>query len=211
MRNQNCTIYVVRHGETEGNVKKILQGHTDFPLTEKGIKQAQELAVKLKNIHFDEAYSSDLLRAKRTAQIITLEKKIVVKTTQAIRERSFGTYENKTYEEVDLELKDLIDKFEKMSNKDKFKHSVHTEFESDEKISTRLILFLRELAVANVGKTILVVCHGGIMRATLIRLGFGSYSDLPLGAVKNLGYFVLESDGVDFEIKETWNIEKLKK
>ena len=60
------TIYIVRHGETKWNVKQLMQGHKDSPLTEKGIEQAEEIKKELKNIHFYRIFSSDLLRAKRT-------------------------------------------------------------------------------------------------------------------------------------------------
>lgn len=208
MKRKNCTIYVVRHGETEGNVNRVLQGYSDFPLTKKGIDQAKELAKKFSTIRFEAVFSSDLLRAKRTAEIITLEKKMVVKTTQAIRERNFGKFEGKNWEVVNRQLKKLIEEYEKLSEEDKFKKRVHDEIESDEEVATRFILFLREIAIAYTGKTVMMVSHGGIMRAVLIHLGFGNYDEMPLGVVKNLGYFKMVSDGVDFEIKETWNIEK---
>lgn len=56
-------IYVVRHGETNWNVQGLLQGHTDIPLNEQGVKQAHELKEKLKEISFGKILSSDLSRA----------------------------------------------------------------------------------------------------------------------------------------------------
>jgi broad specificity phosphatase PhoE len=64
------TIYLTRHGETEWNEKKIIQGHSDIPLNKKGIKQANLLGMELKNIHFDAVFSSDLVRAKKSAEIM---------------------------------------------------------------------------------------------------------------------------------------------
>ncbi|MBI2630816.1 histidine phosphatase family protein [Candidatus Nomurabacteria bacterium] len=54
-----CTLYLVRHGETEWNVKKITQGQSESTLTENGIRQAEETAEKLKDIKFDAIFSSD--------------------------------------------------------------------------------------------------------------------------------------------------------
>ena len=88
-----CTLYLVRHGETDWNVKGLLQGHTDIDLNKTGIKQAKELAKKLRRIKFAISFSSDLLRARRTAEIIATEKKIAVKTTTTLRERKFGRFE----------------------------------------------------------------------------------------------------------------------
>ena len=92
-----CTLYIVRHGETEWNVKKIIQGNEDIPLNKKGESQAKELAKKLRHIKFDVIFSSDLIRAKRTAEIINIEKKLIVQTTKALKERYFGKYQGKSF------------------------------------------------------------------------------------------------------------------
>lgn len=206
--NNYCIFYIIRHGETLGNVKRILQGQSDYPLTKLGINQAKEAAEKFQNINFDEVFSSDLFRAKHTAQLLLLERKIAVKTTEKLRERSFGRYEGKSWFHEDAHLKKMLKKYEKLSAEGKMKFKFSDDQESDEELSTRMLTFLREIAVAYPGKTILIVSHGGIMRATLIKLGFGSYQQVPPGAVKNLGYFKLKSDGVDFFIDETEGIEK---
>ncbi len=207
-KNQYCTFYIVRHGETEANVKRILQGHLDYPLTKDGIRQAKKAARKLSGVRFDEAFSSDLLRAKRTAEIITLEQNIAVKTSRLLRERSFGRLEGKSYQDYVNELKEIILQYEALSEKEKFSFKFREDIESDEEIVKRFITFLREIAVAYAGKTILIVSHGGMMRSLLIHLGFGTYETLTPGAVKNLGYIKLESDGVDFFIKETEGVEQ---
>lgn len=63
MDNNFCTFYVVRHGETEWNVARKIQGHLDSSLTENGLSQAKELGKQLQTTHFDAVFSSDLLRA----------------------------------------------------------------------------------------------------------------------------------------------------
>ena len=63
-------LILVRHGETEGNVKQIIQGQTHGKLTKKGIKQAKLLARRLKNEKIDVVFSSDLQRAKNTTKQI---------------------------------------------------------------------------------------------------------------------------------------------
>src|SRR5258708_18492 len=87
------TFYMVRHGQTDWNKQHRLQGTVDNSLNEMGEQQAKELADVLKDVSFDLAFSSDLLRAKRTAEIIVLEKKLHVATTGLLRERSFGKHE----------------------------------------------------------------------------------------------------------------------
>ena len=61
-QSKSLTLTIVRHGQTEANVKKIIHGWTDTPLNEAGINQAQVAGKALKDIRFDQAYSSDLQR-----------------------------------------------------------------------------------------------------------------------------------------------------
>jgi len=192
-----CTIYLVRHGETEWNEKKIIQGHSDIPLNEKGKLQSEQLGEKLKDIHFEAVFSSDLIRAKRTAEIIILEKKLAVVTTKALRERMFGRFEGKHIDELRKILGETI-LFSKKRQKKLFGWN---DIENDEKVIRRFIPFIREVAVAYQGKNILMVSHGGLMRAFLSHVGFKipEYSEKPM---KNTGYLIVESDGVEFIVKE---------
>src|SRR4051812_27964306 len=62
-------IYLARHGESAANAAKVLAGHTDVPLTEKGRQQARELAEILRGVQLDAVYSSTLSRSRETALI----------------------------------------------------------------------------------------------------------------------------------------------
>ena len=96
MKNHYCQIYLIRHGETDWNAKGLLQGQSDIPLNKEGEKQTIEAAKKhFKKIKFAAIFSSDLVRAKRTAEIIALEKKMAVETSVLLRERDFGPFEGK--------------------------------------------------------------------------------------------------------------------
>jgi 2,3-bisphosphoglycerate-dependent phosphoglycerate mutase len=197
-----CTIYIVRHGETEWNVKGLLQGQKDSPLTKQGIDQAKNLGKRLQYVHFDKIFSSDSLRAKRTAELMTLEKEIAIETNKLLRERSFGPFEGKA-NVVMRDLRRSIVNYEKLSVKERAKIKVHPQVESDEEVVIRLLTFLREVAVVYIDKTILVVSHGALMRSLLRHLG-----ETEIGYINNTGYIKLLSDGVDFFIKETVGIEK---
>lgn len=202
------TLYIVRHGETVWNVKKLLQGQADSRLTPKGEKQAHQVKILLKDVRFDAVFSSDLARSRKTAKIITLERKLAVQTTKLIRERSFGEYEGKHYTVFAHELKQMLNKFEKLTDSKKYKFKYTPSMESDAELVGRFITFLREIAVAYSGKTLLVVTHGGMMRALLIHIGFGNYTSLYPGAVKHTSYFVVETDGVEIKITQTFGINK---
>lgn len=205
-RNQPCTIYLVRHGETEWNVKRLMQGHGDSSLTKNGIKQAKEAANKLKSVHFDEVFSSDLGRAHSTAKIIIQERKLAIKTTAFLREKNLGKYDGRDYEVFQGELKAYSEEFSKLPSQEKFKFKYPT-MESDEEVITRLLRFLREVAIAYTGKMILVVTHAGVIGNLLIHLGAWDYTDQYKKLIGNAGFLKLESDGVDFFIKEAEGID----
>ena len=80
--------------------------------------------------------------------------------------------------------------------------------ETDEELIARLIPFMREVAVAYIGKNILIVSHGGVMRTLLVHLGYFTAEDISNVAIKNLAYLKLETDGVDFFIKEVSGVKK---
>jgi probable phosphoglycerate mutase len=207
------TFYIVRHGQSESNAKidkedlKIRPNGS--PLTELGREQAKLVKDRLKDVHFDVAFSSDLERAKETAEIIALERKLAIEARNTIRERSFSSYANnfpdKNEEELHEEMQKDLEKLEETA-KLNYKHS--SSMESADEAATRMLTFLREIALAYSGKTVLVVNHGNVMRSLLTKLGYASFDELPSGSVKNTGYVVLQSDGTDFFIKETHDIEK---
>jgi broad specificity phosphatase PhoE len=202
-----CTIYLVRHGRTDWNDKKLIQGHTDIPLNSEGQVTSRELASELRDVKFDRVYSSDLLRAKQTAEIIALEHQLEVVTTQALRERNFGNIEGESHS-VFPAMNRILDSLDD-ETRYSYKFDSNTEMESDAEIMSRFLVFLRAGAIANLGKTILMATHGGVIRAFLIKLGFFSYAQSEEKFdINNLAYIKLESDGVDFFIKETSGIEK---
>ncbi|MBR2754808.1 MAG: histidine phosphatase family protein [Lachnospiraceae bacterium] len=84
-------IYIIRHGQTELNNKKALQGRSDHPLNDTGIAQAQEAAAMLKGITFDAVYSSPLIRAVQTAKILAPELEPII--DERLIEMDYGPYE----------------------------------------------------------------------------------------------------------------------
>lgn len=67
---KKTTIYITRHGQTQWNVEKRMQGRQDSPLTEQGMRQAMWLRDALKHVDFDAMYASPSPRARRTAEIL---------------------------------------------------------------------------------------------------------------------------------------------
>jgi phosphoserine phosphatase len=206
----NCIFYIVRHGETEWNVIDKIQGQLDSFLTQKGLEQARETSEKLKNIHFDTIFSSDLLRCKRTAEIMGLERNLEIQTEKALRERTFGKYDGITGKEFAEKTKHLLEEYKKLSVEERWKFKFSKGYESDDELVTRFITFLREIAIAYPGKTILIVTHGGNLRTFLTRLGYAKHGVLTPGTFRNAGYVKVESDGIDFFLKEVEGVDLAK-
>lgn len=87
-------IYLIRHGETDWNRMKKLQGTTDIPLNAYGIELAEKTAEGLKDVPFDRIYTSPLIRARKTAEIIRGDRPIEIIETDGLKEISFGDYED---------------------------------------------------------------------------------------------------------------------
>ncbi len=209
MNSEPTTFYIARHGETEFNVKRIFQGHVDSPLTALGVEQAKELGQRLKDVHFDAIFSSDLGRAKHTAELVKLDRELAVVTSEVIRERFYGKHEAVPEQQHRQELRELLEEYEKLSEQERFQKGFD-DIESHDSTASRLIRFLRETAVAYPGKTILIIAHGTIMKSFLVKILGLSLGKFPTGSVANCAYIKVESDGLDFELKETYGIKYFK-
>ena len=199
-----CQFYIVRHGETEWNKERKIQGQHDTKLTPEALRQARELGKQLKNIDFSAVFSSDLIRAARTAQEIQLEKKATITTTQLLRERNMGVFEGKVVDQLTSELKKLLYQLDQATiSEQKF---LKCDVESVEDLLTRLLRFLRQTAIAHQNQRVLVVTHAGTMIQLLIKFNYQQVKKFRQVWIDNLGYFVLNSDGVDFEVVDTQGI-----
>jgi len=203
-----CTMYLVRHGESEANAKHITQGHTDSPLTEKGEKEAEQLRETFADINFSAVYSSDLKRATRTADIIIAGRKLRVKTLAGLREKYFGDFEGKDHAEFVKTLKSEFYTFEnELGEEEMWEHKAHPSMESDAELFARAIEILRDIASRHTGETVLVVGHRYLIRMLLVSFGYGAYKNLKDGALNLGGYAVVESDGTVFTVRNVVGAE----
>ena len=93
-------IILVRHGECEGNVKGMFRGRTDFPLNERGLIQAQELAQELKKFSLKHIYTSPLSRARQTADAISRQCGVEVKVEKQFNNIELGSWEGRFMKEI---------------------------------------------------------------------------------------------------------------
>ena len=138
------TLLLVRHGETDWNADGRLQGQTDRPLSDFGRRQAQQLAEELADEELEAIYSSDLARARETAEIVGERVGLAVALDPALREKDWGTWEGLTA--VERDRVEFVD-------------------ESTKAHQERILVALRRIAERHRGDgVVLVVTHGGSMR-----------------------------------------------
>ena len=95
-------IYMIRHGQTALNITNALQGRSNHPLNETGIRQAEEAAERLKGVSFAAVYSSPMIRAVRTAEILVPTLKPIL--DERLIEMEYGPYEGKSLRELGPEV-----------------------------------------------------------------------------------------------------------
>lgn len=151
---------LVRHGETDWNAARRLQGHTDIDLNARGFAQAEQMAQALKRIHFqfDVLYTSDLLRAAKTAQAIERLFGTPAITNAALRERHLGALQGLTTDEAPVREPELWQSHLSRNIKENLRNG-----ESIQQFSERIKSALEEIQVQHLGKTILLVSHGGTL------------------------------------------------
>lgn len=93
-------LYLVRHGESVGNLNKLIFGHSDHPLTEAGLNDAKTAAEKLKDVHINCCYASTLIRASHTAEICFGDRSIPMVYSDDLREQNMGIWEDCTFEDL---------------------------------------------------------------------------------------------------------------
>jgi 2,3-bisphosphoglycerate-dependent phosphoglycerate mutase len=196
---QTTRLFLVRHGESTGNVAGLLSGHSDHELTEKGKEQAKHTGKKLKDVQFNAAYSSDLKRAAQTAEIILGKPFPTLKHVFELRERHFGSLESQPEEHLQRLLDEHKDHYDTLTDEERWSYRYAPDIESNHEVSTRFIKALTEIAKRHPGETILVVAHGGCIRTTLIKIGFATEKELPPRSFANAGYAELVFDGKNFK------------
>jgi broad specificity phosphatase PhoE len=151
-------LYFSRHGMTEWNDDGKMQGRTDVPLNEAGILQARLLAQKLAHIPLKAIYSSPLSRAMRTAEIIARPHNLEVIAVPALQEADFGKWEGLTIEEIKSGWGDELERWYEGK-------SLPPEGEGILEMQRRVVEFIEELKEKHKGEEILLVAHGGPIRA----------------------------------------------
>ncbi|MCR5716077.1 MAG: histidine phosphatase family protein [Lachnospiraceae bacterium] len=152
-------LYIIRHGKTDWNEQKKLQGRTDIPLNAEGRKMALEAAERYRDVHFDICYCSPLVRAKETAELLLAGRNIPIVTDDRLVEMGFGEYEGieNSYEIPDCPINVIF------QHPEQYTTSVGGS-ETFEELYARTGAFLKEVVEPQLrqGKDVLIVGHGAM-------------------------------------------------
>lgn len=185
--------FFIRHGQTDHNVKKILQGHLNTDLNSEGHQQAVKLAAALRSFPFERIYSSDLKRCQDTANTLAngLDSPQKIIFTPELRERHMGVIQG-------MHIDDAIAHGEK--------HGKHyREFgETTDEFTNRLSAYIETLKQDTKGlKNVAVVSHGGTIRAVLKLCGKTE------GVVYNTSVTVIDLKDDKWDIRVVSNTDHL--
>ncbi len=155
-------ILLIRHGETDWNAEKRLQGHLDIPLNAEGRKQAAAAGQALLNEPLDIVISSDLSRARQTAQEIAAPRGMTVHVDPGLRERCYGAFEGMLYAEISQRYPEAFAAWRA--------HDIDARFPEGERVAEtlrefadRVIGTITRIATARQYRKIALVTHGGVL------------------------------------------------
>ncbi|MBC7719934.1 MAG: histidine phosphatase family protein [Chitinophagaceae bacterium] len=156
--NEPTRIIAIRHGETTWNVDTRIQGQLDIPLNANGRWQAERMAQALTSESIKAIYASDLARAWETAQYLGRAHSMAVTKEIGLRERGFGEFEGKTFDEIALALPEQSLRW----------RTRDPEFsppggETLVALRSRVLEAAQRLAAQHPGEQIALVSHGGVM------------------------------------------------
>ncbi len=142
---------IIRHGQTDWNRQRLLQGTKDIPLNEVGLEQAEMAYEALKNENIDVCFCSPLIRTRQTAEVILRGRDVPVIYDERIVERKFGVAEGTSINDIDFEATWIPGK-----------PIIYEGMETFEMLYDRIADFFDDIYEKYRDKTVLVVTHGGV-------------------------------------------------
>lgn len=191
-------LILIRHGETVWNQQRRMQGHSDSPLSETGVRQAQLLACRLKQIAFSTLYSSDSGRAHHTARSVAEVTGHPIVLEPRLRERHFGVFEGLTGSEIEASYPADYARF-----KSRDQAHVIPGGESAAQFRARVSACLHEIAGRHARELVVVITHGLVLDV-FYRAALGIPPELPrMHELVNAGINRLRYNGGAWHI-EAW-------
>ena len=173
----STTILLIRHGETPWNAERRLQGHIDIPLNERGLQQAAALGQALAGEPLAAVLSSDLQRARQTAQAVAELQHLPVQTDALLRERCYGAFEGLLYADIAARYPHEYAQWQSRQI-DAVMPSGERQAESFRQFYVRANGAIARWAQQYDGQTIAIVAHGGVLECAY-RAAVGMSLDSP--------------------------------
>lgn len=198
-------IFIVRHTETVGNIEKRLTGRQDYEVTPRGEKLIQKLTTELSNIKFDKIYSSTSGRAIKTVENLAKLNNLEIETKEDLCEMYFGKYDGWKWEDVNRSQPEIKQRQNEINEISRIEGQETMEYVAD-----RMDKCIRNIAQANIGKTILISSHGVAIEAFLRKI-----SGIPFSQERekfcqyNVAINELEYENDKFKIIQLANIDYL--
>jgi len=158
-------LYIIRHAEAEGNLYRRAQGQYDSLVTNLGLRQIRALGERFSALPVDAVYSSDLVRAKTTAQAISLPRDLPITTTPKLREIGMGSWEDRTWASLGRDEPLQLRAF----NQDPMRWDIGDN-ESHIALKRRMAEAIIEIAQNHPGQTVCIVSHGHAIRTLLAHI-----------------------------------------
>jgi 2,3-bisphosphoglycerate-dependent phosphoglycerate mutase len=194
-----CTLCLVRHGETDWNVEHRIQGQIDTSLNRHGIEQARLTARYLTGTALDAIYSSDLERARVTAEMVGLGRGVAITLEPRLRERRYGIFQRLLYSEAEVRHPELYARYRSRNPDCDIEGG-----ESLRMLERRVVACLTEIVCRHPGQTVLVVTHGGVLDIAY-RMATGLALEAPREfLITNAAVSIIRGDGNRWRL-ERWN------
>ena len=187
MNGKVTRLLLIRHAETDWNRDGRFQGHADVPLNGAGREQARRLARRLAGEVLAAVYSSDLLRARQTAEHVAQAAQVPLRMRPALREADLGAWSGLTRDEIVRQFPDEWDGW--VSGVD----GARTAAESYAAVQARAVRAVDEIVASHAGESVAVVSHGGTLKAIICHvLGLGLEHMPAFSAGMNTAISVIE-------------------
>lgn len=181
-------LFIIRHAEAEGNVYRRIHGRYNSLLTLNGLRQVDALRERFRGEHIDVCYSSDLIRARTTAQAVYLPKALPLRLDKRLREVNLGVWEDRTFGQIYREDAEQLRRF----NDDPDRWHVEGA-ESYQEYSFRFLQAVLDIARRHEGQSAAIFSHGSVIRSLQYRL----FPDVP-GHSDNTAVSLLEFENGRF-------------
>lgn len=185
------TLYIIRHCQSTGNIQHRFQGRYDAPVSPDGEKQLDLLSLRFRNVQLDAVYTSPLSRALRTAEAVNRFHGLPIQKRDGLLELDVGEMENLELSEIGIKFPEVAKNWDQSPDLCEFPGG-----ETMKEAYVRANRAIDEIVSENLGKTVAVITHGGVIRNLDARIRAGRIEGMRDGTVfGNTGVSILTVDG----------------